>query len=234
VATQLIGPDWLDPHELIVRISDWLGPFLVLGVCLVIFAETGLMIGFFFPGDSLLFTLGMMAANQEVDVGLPVWGVCICIFIAAFVGDQTGYFIGRGVGPKVFRKPDSRLFKREYVDRTHAFFDKYGGRAIILSRFVPIVRTFTPVVAGVGKMPYLHFLPFSFLGALLWGSGVTYLGSLLGRFAFVQENIEYILIGIVLVSVLPMVFGGLKAKLSKKNKVLVSTGSDQSADATDN
>lgn len=198
-----IGPDWLDPATIITNLVGWLGPWAVLGVCAIIFAETGLLVGFFLPGDSLLFTLGMFVGAGTIGMPLPL--VLALTFTAAVAGNSTGYFIGHRAGPKVFDRPDSRLFRQEYVDRTEEFFAKHGGKAIILAQFVPIVRTFTPVMAGVGRMRYRHFFVFNLIGALLWAVGVTLLGVWLGRFAFVQHNIEYILLTIIAVSVAPMV-----------------------------
>ena len=201
----MLGPDWLDPEYLIELFGSWALP----GVALVVFIETGLLFPFL-PGDSLLFTVGLMTGSEVIKN--PLWLVCLVLFLAAFVGDQTGYGIGRYVGPKIFRREDSRFFKQSYVDQTYAFFDKYGGRAIILARFVPIVRTYIPVAAGVGRMPYRHFVKYNFVGALLWGVGVTLLGYFMGQIAFVASNIEPILVGIVLVSLLPMVFEVWRAR----------------------
>lgn len=203
-----LGPDWLDPNTIIDNLVNWLGAWAVVGVCAVIFAETGLLIGFFLPGDSLLFTLGMFVGSG--DVGTPMGVVLPVVFVAAVLGNSTGYLIGHRVGPRVFDRPDSRFFKREYVDRTHAFFERHGGKAIVLAQFVPIVRTFTPVAAGVGRMNYRHFVTYNLIGALLWAVGVTSLGYWLGGFAFVQHNIEYILVAIVLISVVPMIVEALR------------------------
>ncbi|HEY3436512.1 MAG TPA: VTT domain-containing protein [Actinotalea sp.] len=195
----MLGPSWLDPQHLI----DWFGALAVIGVLLMVFAETGLMVGFFLPGDSLLFTAGMLTAKGDI-ITLNIWVLCLLIFLAATIGNTTGFLIGRTAGPKVFNRPDSRLFKQEYVDKTYAYFDKYGGRTIVLAQFVPIVRTFAPVAAGVGNMKYRHFITYNVIGALLWGVGVTQLGYWLGQITFVQKNIELILIAIVLVSVVPI------------------------------
>jgi len=205
LAMPALGPDWLDPDTIL----RWFGPLAVLGVLAIVFIETGLLVGFFLPGDSLLFTAGMLAATGFISTPLPL--LCLLIFIAAFAGDQTGYLIGRTAGPKVFSRPESRLFKQEYVDKTYAYFDRYGGRTIILARFVPIVRTFAPVAAGVGKMRYRTFIAYNAVGALLWGVGVTVLGYWLGQITFVQENIEFILVGIVALSVIPIVVELLRA-----------------------
>ncbi len=195
-----IGPDWLDPDVMIRAF----GTFAVLGICLIVFAETGLLVGFFLPGDSLLFTAGLLAATTNI-INVPIGVLCALITLSAIAGNQTGYYIGRRAGPAIFRRPDSRLFKQEYVDQAYAYFDKYGARTIVLAQFVPIVRTFTPVVAGVSRMRYRTFVTYNVVGAVLWGTGVTLLGYFLGRIPFVREHIEAILIGIVALSVLPIV-----------------------------
>ena len=201
-----IGPEWLDPDTIL----HWFGPLAVVGVLLIVFAETGLLVGFFLPGDSLLFTAGMLTATGFISI--EIWLLCILIFCAAFAGNSTGYLIGKTAGPKVFSRPDSRLFRQEYVDKTYAYFDKYGGRTIIVAQFVPIVRTFAPVAAGVGRMTYRHFIAYNAIGAVLWGGGVTTLGYWLGQIPFVQDYIEFILIGIVAVSVTPIALEVLRGR----------------------
>jgi membrane-associated protein len=190
-----LGPSWLDPDHLI-------STFGLVGTLFVVFAECGLLVGFFLPGDSLLFTAGLLVRQGTLDQ--PIWLVCLLITVAAVAGNQVGYLIGRRAGPAVFSRPDSRLFKQEYVDKTYAFFDRYGPRAIVLARFVPIVRTFITVTAGVGKMDYRVYTTYTFIGGVLWGTGVTLLGYALGNVDFVAEHIEVILIGIVALSVLPI------------------------------
>ena len=197
LALPALGPDWLDPEFLI-------STFGILGVLAVVFAESGLLIGFFLPGDSLLFTTGLLVADGKY-VTYPLWVVCPLITIAAIAGDQVGYLFGRKVGPALFRRPNSRLFKQENLVKAHEFFEKYGARSIVLARFVPIVRTFTPIVAGVSRMNYRVFVIYNIVGGILWGTGVTVLGYFLGQVPFVKDNIETILILIVLVSVLPIV-----------------------------
>ena len=159
--TSSLLPEWLDPQVFLA--DPALGPWVVLMVCGIVFAETGLLIGFFLPGDSLLFTAGLLVATGTIDIN--VWLLAVLVFISAFVGDQTGYYIGRKAGPAVFNRPDSRLFKRENVKRAQVFFDRHGGKAVILARFVPVVRTFTPVVAGVAQMNYKAFVSFNAVGA---------------------------------------------------------------------
>lgn len=200
VITDLIalGPSWLDPEYLI----GLFGAFAVLGVCIIVFVETGLLVGFFLPGDSLLFTTGLLVATDVIQT--PIWVVAPVIGIAAFIGDQVGYNIGRVSGPKVFSRPNSRFFRQEYVDKTNSYFERYGGRTIVLARFVPIVRTFAPVVAGVAKMPYKTFVTYNIVGALLWGVGVTMLGYFLGQLEFIRQNIEFVLIAIVVISFIPI------------------------------
>ena len=198
-----LGPSWLDPDQLIRT-------FGLLGMLAVVFAESGLLIGFFLPGDSLLFTAGLLMATTDL---LPPPAVVVPLIVAAAIaGDQVGYVIGKKAGPKVFQRPNSRLFKPEYVDKAYGFFERYGGRAIILARFVPIVRTFAPVVAGVSRMHYRTFVAYNVIGGVLWGVGVTMLGYFLGQIDFVSAHIEIILIGIVLVSVLPIVVELLRAR----------------------
>ncbi|MDR1442418.1 MAG: VTT domain-containing protein [Bifidobacteriaceae bacterium] len=206
-------PGWMDPAYLIESFVAWLGPWALVGVCAVVFAETGLMVGFFLPGDSLLFTLGVFIGAGTVAV--PPWVACLAIALSAVAGDQTGYWIGRGLGPKVFNKPDSRFFKQEYVDKTRAFFDKYGGRTIVMAQYVPIVRTFAPVVAGVGKMNYRHFVSFNLVAAFSWGIILPLAGIALGRFKWVGDNIDLIIIFIVLVSVTPMIIEYLRHRATR-------------------
>jgi membrane-associated protein len=155
-----LGPGALDPDNLI-------STFGLIGVLVVVFAESGLLIGFL-PGDSLLFTAGLLVAEGSY-VKLPLWLVCSLIVVAAILGDQVGYLFGRKVGPALFRRPDSRLFKHENVEKAHQSFEKYGPRSIVLARFVPIVRTFTPIVAGVARMPYRTFVLLNVIGGVLWG-----------------------------------------------------------------
>lgn len=206
-ATSLaLGPSWLDPEQLL----RMLGPYVLVGLCLIIFAECGLLIGFFLPGDSLLFTAGLFVANGII--GAPIWLVCLLLTVCAVVGNAVGYLIGFTVGPALFNRPDSRLFKREHVDKTHAFFEKYGPRAIVLGRFVPIVRTFITAIAGVGRMDPRKYFTYSVIGGVAWATGVTLLGFWLGRITFVKENVELILIGIVVLSVLPILIEVVKAR----------------------
>ncbi|MDF3300628.1 VTT domain-containing protein [Streptomyces sp. K1PA1] len=203
MTTLALGPSWLDPNHLLQSFGIW-------GLLLVVFAESGLLVGFFLPGDSLLFTCGLLITSGQLH--FPLWGAIALICLAAVLGDQAGYMFGRKVGPSLFSRPDSRLFKQENVVKAHEFFEKYGPKSLILARFVPIVRTFTPIIAGVSGMKYRSFLIFNVIGGALWGAGVTLLGSWLGNIAVVKDNIEAILILIVLVSVVPVAIEVLRAR----------------------
>jgi len=205
-------PDWLDPEKLIVR-----GSYLIIFG--IVFAESGLLIGFVLPGDSLLFTAGMFAAgtfaSEFPNFGLNIWILLPGIFLAAVAGDQVGYAFGNKAGPALFRRSDSRLFKHEHLEKAQGFFDRHGPRAIVLARFVPVVRTFCPIVAGAGKMEYRIFLRYNLLGGLLWGVGVTMLGYFLGNVSFIADHVEIALILVVAVSILPIAFEFLRSRRNK-------------------
>ena len=217
-ATVALGPSWLDPDFLIQS-------FGLLGILFIVWAESGLLIGLFLPGDSLLFTAGLLIADGRY---LPPLYVTIpLIGLAAFLGDQTGYWIGRRAGPAIFKREQSRFFDPAYVERAHAFFEKYGARTVVIARFVPIVRTFVPTMAGASRMHYRTFAIYNVVGALLWGIGVTMLGYWLGQFTFVKDNIELMLLFIVFLSVLPMIFEGTKAyRSSSRRKPQPSSSAD--------
>jgi membrane-associated protein len=204
--TLALGPEWLDPTAII----GWLGPWALVGLAVIIFAECGLLLGFFLPGDSLLFTAGLLAVSA--GVGAPLWLVCVVLTAAAFAGNVCGFYIGRAAGPAIFDKPRSRLFKPQHVVKTQGFFDKYGNRAIVLGRFVPVVRTFITVMAGVGRMDAKRYLTYSLIGGVVWAAGVTLLGAVLGQFEVVKNNIELILIIVVLVSILPIIVEVVRAR----------------------
>lgn len=207
--TLALGPQWLDPDYLI-------STFGLIGILVIVFAESGLLIGFFLPGDSLLFTTGLLVAGGEY-LTQPLCLVCLLIALAAVLGDQAGYLIGRKAGPALFRRPNSRLFKQENVEKANVFFEKYGPRSIVLARFVPVVRTFTPVIAGVSAMRYRTFLTFNVIGGVPWGAGVTLLGYFLGQIDFVKAHIELILVAIVVVSLLPIAFEYIRARQRTRN-----------------
>jgi membrane-associated protein len=214
VNTLALGPAWLDPDYLIAT-------FGLIGVLIIVFAESGLLIGFFLPGDSLLFTTGLLVTAGKLDK--PLWLVCGLVVLAAVLGDQAGYLFGRKVGPSLFKRPDSKLFKQENVEKAHAFFEKHGPKSLILARFVPIVRTFTPIIAGVSRMNYRSFLVFNIIGGTLWGAGVTLLGAALGNIEFVHKHIELILVAIVLISVVPVVIELLRARGKAKKEAAAGT-----------
>ena len=216
VHAPMLGPEWLDATFIIKAFVGWIGPWAILGVMLVIFAETGLLIGFFLPGDSLLFTLGMFVGTGAV--GVHIWVAAPLVWLAAVAGNQTGYLIGRKAGPAIFNKPDSRLFKQEYVERTSEFFERHGGKAVTLAQFVPIVRTFTPVIAGVGKMRYRHFITFNILGATFWAFGITWLGYFLGTITWIQDNIDAMILVIVFISVAPMLVSGISQFIKSRRQ----------------
>jgi membrane-associated protein len=179
------------------------------GLTAIVFCETGLLVGFFLPGDSLLVTAGFVASQGGLDI---VW-LNICLMIAAIVGDSTGYLIGYHGGPKIFKKEDSFFFKKEYLERTHRFFEKHGGKTIILARFVPIVRTFAPTVAGVGRMNYRQFLSYNVIGGILWVFSMTSVGYFLGRAVpGIEKNIHIVVLAVVILSFLPIAFEWLKSR----------------------
>jgi membrane-associated protein len=205
-----LGPSWLDPDVLIET-------FGTLGVLLIVFVESGLLVGFFLPGDSLLFTAGLLSAAGTMPA---LWVLLVTIPLAAIAGDQVGYTIGRKAGPAIFRRPDSRFFRQEYVDKAAGYFERYGPRTIVIARFVPIVRTFAPVMAGVARMNYWTFLKFNVLGGVLWGVGLTTLGYYLGQVEFVKANLEPILLGIVALSVLPIAVELTRGRVGPRGRVL--------------
>jgi membrane-associated protein len=196
----------LDPKTIFNDIS----PYGELVAWLIVFAETGLLLGFFLPGDSLLFTAGVLAGQSRLELWLLLPGA----FVAAVVGDQLGYVIGHRAGPRLFRRPDSRLFKQEYVARTHEFFERHGPKAVVLARFVPVVRTFMPVMAGIGKMNRRVFTIYNLVGALVWAIGVTLLGYALGN--AIGGNIDTYLLPlialIIVISLIPVYVEWRRAK----------------------
>jgi membrane-associated protein len=201
-----LGPDWLKAETLIEA-------FGMLGVLVIVFVESGLLVGFLLPGDSLLFTAGLLSAAGTLP---PLWVLLLTIPVAAIAGDQVGYAIGRKAGPAVFNRPDSRLFRQEYVEKSEAFFERYGGRTIIVARFVPIVRTIAPVMAGCARMDYHRFLFYNVVGGVAWGVGVTTLGYFLGQIDLVRDNIEPILVTIVLLSFVPIATEILRARRASR------------------
>jgi membrane-associated protein len=221
--TTVALPGWLNADTIL----QGLGPYVFLGVALLIFADCGILIGFLIPGDTLLFTLGLLIARGVVNV--PLWLACLILSVCAVVGNVTGYWIGRGIGPKLFDRPDSKIFKRKHVDRTHEFFEKYGARAIILARFVPIVRTFITAIAGVGKMDQRKFFTYSAVGGVAWAVIVPLLGYFLGQVPLVHDNLEVFLIAIPVLSVIPIVFEVVKAR---RERIAKESAAGDGLDAT--
>ena len=196
------------------NIEQWLNSGGLALLAGIVFAESGLLVGFFLPGDSLLFIAGFLASAAGGKVLPPLPFVAGVTVIAAIAGDQFGYWIGTRIGPTLFDRPKSRWFNPHHVTRAHRFFDRYGAKTIVLARFVPIVRTFAPIVAGIGTMRYRTFVMYNVLGGLLWGVGVTTLGFYLGEIELVKNNIELAIAGIVLLSLLPVIFELVKHRKS--------------------
>ncbi len=216
LALLLAASSLLDPKQLI----DTFGLF---GIFLVVFAESGLLIGFFLPGDSLLFTAGFLASSPSSvpsSLHLPLVPLLLLVWVGAVAGDQVGYVFGQRVGPALFRRPDSRFFKQENLDRAQAFFEQYGAKAIVLARFVPIVRTFTPITAGVSRMEYRRFVTYNVAGATLWAFGVTLLGYFLGQVDVIEQNLELAILTVVAVSVSPIVIELYRARKERRAAVI--------------
>lgn len=220
----MFGLDWLEPEALISSF----GIYALIGVCAIVFIETGLLIGFFLPGDSLLFVTGLMISTGDVvfPVGdemmpVPIWIACAAISISAWLGDQTGYWIGRKTGPAIFNKTDSKFFSQKNVAATNSFFERYGAKAIILAHFVPVMRTFVPVAAGIGQMNYRRFLKYNVYGVLGWGTMVTLLGYYLGKIPFVAQHVEYFTIGFIVISTIPIVIEVVKTRREHKAESII-------------
>ncbi|MGB3481196.1 MAG: VTT domain-containing protein [Mycobacterium sp.] len=199
-------PGFLEPVTLLNSFGSW----TLAGLLLVVFIESGLLFPLL-PGDSLLFTAGLVAAggSEEVPAFAPLWVLMLTIPVAAIFGDQVGYWIGKSGGERLF-KEDAKVFKQSYLDEAHAFFDRHGPAMIFLARFVPIVRTYAPLVAGAANMRYRTFIKWNILGGIVWGAGLTALGYLLGQISVIRNNVDYIFIGIVLVSIIPIVLEVVK------------------------
>lgn len=209
-------PGFLDPVNLLNSFGGW----MLAGLLLVVFIESGLLFPLL-PGDSLLFTAGLIVAAKSDDIEpfAPLWVLLVTIPIAAFLGDQVGYWIGKKLGYSLF-KPDAKVLKERYIVEAHDFFEKHGPITIVLARFVPIVRTYAPLVAGAARMRYSVFLTYNVVGAILWGAGVTLLGYFLGQITFIAENVDYIFLLIVFVSVLPII-SEVGKRLLKSRKTVV-------------
>ena len=198
-----------NPERLIALLSTvitgWYGYAMLFAI---VFAETGLLVGFFLPGDSLLFTVGVVAGAGQLNI----WLINLLLIVAAIVGDAVGYMLGRHAGPRVFSRSDSRFFKQEHLLRTKAFYEKHGGKTIVYARFVPIIRTFAPFVAGVAQMPYSRFAAYNIFGGIGWVIAMTMAGYMLGNVPIIRAHFEKVVIAIVLVSVLPIVLEYFKSR----------------------
>jgi membrane-associated protein len=194
-------------------------PLGIVGLFGIIFAETGLLVGFFLPGDSLLFSVGFASGAAGVNLYL----LAAMLMCAAIIGDNVGYFLGRQSGPRIFSRPKSRFFHPDHLQRTKMFYEKYGARAIVYARFIPIVRTCTPFISGVAEMPYPRFLLFSLLGGSLWIAFMMTIGYQLGQIDIVRRNFEKVILGVVFISVLPMFIEVIKAWRGKKAPASVAT-----------
>ena len=210
--------DFLNPKFLIDYMLNWLGIYVYFGLFFVIFAETGLAVGFFLPGDSLLVVSGLFAAAGKLNVSL----VMLAFFLGSVIGDNTGYWTGRIMGKTLFNRESSRIFKPSRVEKAHLFFEKYGPKTVVMARFVPIVRTFAPLVVGATKMPYRTFLAFSVLGGLLWISSMVLAGYFLGGVVEralgikLEDHIEKVVIVVVFLSLLPPIIEFLKHRFGRK------------------
>lgn len=198
--------DILHPEDILAS----LGPLALVAACLIVIAETGLLLGFFLPGDSLLFTVGLMIGGGVIQT--PIWVACLAISVSAVIGDQIGYFIGKKSGPKVFNKPESKLFSHKNVERAENFFQKYGAKAVIFAHYVPIMRTFIPVAAGVGNMKYSYYLRNNIIGALSWGISVPLIGYFLGNIAFIREHVIVVTLVLIALSFIPVTLEVIKAR----------------------
>lgn len=203
----------------VVDIINQYGLWTYLILFAVIFSETGFVVTPFFPGDSLLFAVGALAAIGNLNI----WGLFLLLTLAAFLGNITNYWIGSKVGPGVFKKEKSRFFNKEYLDKTHRFYEKYGSLTIIVARFMPFIRTFAPFVAGIGRMTYTRFLVYSLAGSILWVSLFLFGGYFFGNIPVIKNNFSLVIVAIILISVGPAAVGLLKKKGKKK------TGSDSQA-----
>jgi membrane-associated protein len=197
----------LDPQHLIETLG-------LIGLVAIIFAECGLLVGFFLPGDTLLFAAGLLVSTGRIDH--PLWFVCLLVTLAAIAGNLCGYVIGRKAGPAIFSRPDSKLFRHEYVEKAEVFFEKYGGRGVIIARFVPIVRTFITVMAGAARMNAMRFTVFTVIGGILWATGITVVGYQFGDVKLIADHLELIVLGAVALTVIPMTLHLLRLRFTGK------------------
>lgn len=219
--------DFLNPKIMIESLLGWLGAYVYFGLFFIIFAETGLAVGFFLPGDSLLVVCGLFAAAGKLNL----WIMLVSLFIAAVVGDGVGYLSGRKVGPAIFSRPKSRFFNPKHLKKAHAFYEKHGGKTIVIARFVPIVRTFAPIVAGAADMRYRDFVFYNILGGFLWVTSMLLAGYFLGGIVEqimqswfgvpnfkLEDHIDKVVIVVVLLSILPIIFEYIKARRENKKE----------------
>jgi len=198
--------------SLVTNYGTWVYAILFL----IIFCETGLVVTPFLPGDSLLFLAGAIAVRPENP--LHIYWLAAFLMLAAVLGDAANYTIGRFFGEKLFSNPNSKIFKQEYLEKTNKFYEKHGGKTIILARFVPIVRTFAPFVAGMGKMSYKHFFSYNVIGGVAWVFLFTALGALIGRLEWIEKNLDKVVVLIVVISIMPAIYEVVKAKWQARNK----------------
>jgi membrane-associated protein len=228
---------WLDPQGIIHAA----GPWALLVVCAIVFAETGLLIGFLFPGDTLLLISGLLSHSTEAYpngvFGVNVWFVALAIAVAAFIGGEAGYLIGHKGGPAIFERKDSGLFSRQNVERTNAFFERYGGMTVVLARFVPVVRTFAPIVAGVGHMPWRRYTLYNLIGAVLWGFGITLLGYAIGFIPWVADivtkYIDVILLGVVVLTIAVTLFHYFRERAKARREAVDAENAETPAEHVD-
>ncbi|WUJ73473.1 VTT domain-containing protein [Kribbella soli] len=206
----MLMPNWMDPEYLL----NWMGNWALWGTLIVVFIECGVLFPIL-PGDSLLFAVGLFIARGTIDV--PLWLACVLLTVAAFLGNVSGYYIGRVLGTSLFRNPNARILKPKYIEQTHEFFERYGPRALVMARFVPIVRTFVTIVAGAGKMDARKFFLWTAVGAVLWAPTITLLGHALGNVEFIHKNLEAALVLLVLISLIPMLVEYLLARRRNRN-----------------
>ena len=214
------------------NIESWIQNGGLLLLAAIVFAESGLFIGFFLPGDSLLFIAGFFTASNDHANKFhhSLFVTAAVVVVAAIAGDQVGYLFGRKVGPALFDRAESRFFKPTHVERAHVFLEHHGSKTIVMARFVPVVRTFAPIVAGVGKMPYRTFVTFNVIGGLLWGAGLTTLGHFLGDVTWVKNNIELASVAIIALSLVPIAFEFLRHRRQAAASALAGASGDAGAD----
>jgi len=215
---------YLDPVVLIKAVKtsvglDWVFPILLF----IIFAETGLLFGFFLPGDSLLFTAGLFAGTGYIETNIVL--MWVGLMAAAIIGDQVGYLTGRRFGKAIYKWKDTWYYKRQYIDQTEAFYQRHGGKTIIIGRFVPIVRTFAPIVAGIVRLEYSKFIPFNVIGGVVWITSMLWAGYLLGD-VIEEKMVKYVILGIILVSILPIISTWWQERQAKRKAAPTSQGSN--------